>query len=99
MQRQGPGEEAVDALKTVLSVVKCIVNNPDDVEVSIEQHRYRLVAELFTHVDDVGQVVGRNGHIISSLRAFVAALSGKYGIKIDLDYITEQDKKKLAHAG
>jgi predicted RNA-binding protein YlqC (UPF0109 family) len=54
-----------------------------------------MAVDLHTHPSDVGQVVGRNAHLISSIRAFLSAVAGKNKIKIDLDFVTEEDNKRL----
>lgn len=83
-----------DAVRQVLDIVKLIVDHPDDVEVNIRPGKYRMAVELYTNPKDVGQVVGRSGHICSSIRSLLSALAGKSKMKIDLDYVTEEDNKR-----
>ena len=40
-----------------------------------------------------GQVVGKNGHVITSIRSLVTALGGKHKCRVELDFVTEQDKE------
>lgn len=77
-------------------IVRHFVDHPDLVEVNVRPGAYRLAVELYTHQDDVGQVVGRNGYLSTSLRAFLAAFAGKHRIKIDLDYVTEEDNARTS---
>ena len=85
--------EVIDSLKDVLTgMVTSIVDNPDKVEVNVVPASYRLLAELHTAGQDVGQVIGKNGHVVDSIRSILSAYGGKHGIKIDLDYVTEQEK-------
>ena len=85
----------IDGLRELIEVsVTKIVDHPEDVQVDIIPGRYRLIAELHTHVQDVGQVVGKNAAIIASLRTFVAALGGKHGIPMNLDFVTEKDNAR-----
>ena len=88
------GPDIVAAVKEVVGIVKHFVDHPEKIEVNIRPGPYRITAELYTHPDDVGQVVGRNGYLMSSLRAFLAALAGKHRIKVDLDYVTEEDNAR-----
>ena len=86
-------KEVIDALKSVVhSMVSSIVDNPDSVEVNVVPASYRLLAELHTHPDDVGQVIGRSGSVIAAIRTILAAHGGRAKIKVDLDYVTEHDK-------
>jgi len=88
------GPEVIAAVQEVVGIVRHFVDHPDKVEVNIRPGPYRITAELYTHPRDVGQVVGRNGYVASSLRAFLAAIAGKHRIKIDLDYVTEEDNAR-----
>ena len=83
----------MDSLKEMLvGIVSGIVDNPESVDVNIVPASYRLLAELHTHKDDVGQVIGKSGHVVESIRSILSAYGGKHGIKVDLDYVTEQEK-------
>jgi predicted RNA-binding protein YlqC (UPF0109 family) len=87
----------MDAAKEIVSIVRHIVDHPLDVEVRVRGGEYRLGLELFTNPADVGQVVGRSGHLTTSLRSFLSALAGKHKIKIDFDYVTEEDNARGDH--
>lgn len=86
--------DAMDAAKEIVSIVRHIVDHPGDVEVRVRPGSYRLAVELFTNPADVGQVVGRSGHLTTSMRSFLSALAGKHKIKIDFDYVTEEDNAR-----
>ncbi|GAA2137305.1 RNA-binding protein [Streptomyces synnematoformans] len=70
-------EEALEHL------VKGIVDNPDEVEVSARNLRRGRVLEVRVHPEDLGKVIGRNGRTARSLRTIVGALGGR-GIRVDL---------------
>lgn len=81
----------IEDLRGLVEVaVKVLVDHKDAVTCTVVPGAYRLIAELHTDPRDVGQVIGRNGHLMSSLRSFVAALSGRTGVRMDLDFVTEQ---------
>lgn len=84
----------IDAIKDVVLITKHLVNNPEEVVVEIEQKGYTVLVALRTNPGDVGQVVGRNAHLITSIRSFLAAIGGKNGVKVHLDYVTEEDNKR-----
>lgn len=86
--------EIIAAAKEIVMIVRHFVDHADQVEVNVRPGAYRLAVELYTHPEDVGQVVGRNGYLSTSLRAFLAAFAGKHRIKIDLDYVTEEDNAR-----
>ena len=86
--------DLIAAAKEIVMIVRHLVDHPDQVEVNVRPGAYRLAVELYTHQKDVGQVVGRNGYLSTSLRAFLAAVAGKHRVKIDLDYVTEEDNAR-----
>tara|TARA_Y100000310_G_scaffold96185_1_gene93957 strand:+ start:3203 stop:3487 length:285 start_codon:yes stop_codon:yes gene_type:complete len=76
--------------KLVLTMVRGIVDTPDSVEVNIVPSQFRLIIELHTHEEDVGQVIGKSGHVVSAIRSIITAHGGREGLKVDMDYITEK---------
>lgn len=92
MSKNRVSQEMVDELKNlILTVVKAIVDHPEDVVVNVRFGEMRLLAELHTHARDVGPVVGRRGHVASSIRSIISAFAGKNRINVDFDYVTEED--------
>lgn len=83
-----------EAVKEIVGVVKHLVDHPDEVEINIIPGTYRIGVELHTNSADIGQVVGKNGHIGVSLRSILSAVAGKNKMKIDLDYITEEKNRR-----
>ena len=84
-------QETLDGLRDLLSsVVKSIVDDPESVEVVVVPASYRVLVELHTNAADVGQVIGRQGSVVESIRCLLSAFGGKHRIRIDLDYATEQ---------
>lgn len=88
--------KALEAAKDIVGIVKHIVDHPDDVVVNVRPGAYRIAIELYTAPSDVRHVVGRSGHLISSLRSFISALAGKHRVRIDFDYVTEEDNARRA---
>ena len=77
----------------VSTIVRGIVDSPDRVEVNIVPSQFRLIVELHTSETDVGQVIGKNGHVVSSIRSILTAHGGREGLKVEMDYITERSNK------
>jgi hypothetical protein len=40
-------------------------------------------------------VLGRNAHLINSLRSLLSAVAGKNKISIDLDYVTDGENRQV----
>jgi|APGre2960657404_1045060.scaffolds.fasta_scaffold218130_2 predicted RNA-binding protein YlqC (UPF0109 family) len=91
-------QDTLDGLRSLIeAIVKGIVDNPEAVEVVVVPATYRVLVELHTAATDVGQVIGRQGSVVESIRCLLSAYGGKHRIRIDLDYATEQ--KKLSERG
>lgn len=71
-------EEALEHL------VKGIVENDEDVEVSRRSHRRGDVLEVRVHPDDLGRVIGRSGRTANALRTVVTALAGGRQVRVDI---------------
>ncbi len=89
MVEKSDKSELLKNVEEIIMIVRHIVDHPNEVRVDVRGGAIRMTAELYTCDDDVAQVIGKNGHLITSLRALVQAFSGKHGIKVDLDYVTE----------
>jgi len=91
--------EVMDAAVAIVGIVRHIVDHPDKVEIRVRPGTLRIAVELFTDPADVGQVVGRNGHLSTSLRSFLSAVAGKHKIRIDFDYVTEEENSRKQAEG
>jgi uncharacterized protein len=89
-------EGVIQIIREVVMMVRHLVNNPDDVVVDVEQKGYTILVALKTNPEDVGQVIGRNAHLIASIRSLLAAISGKNGVRAILDFVTEEDNKRAS---
>lgn len=66
-------------------LVRGIVDNPDDVEVTSRDLRRGAVLEVRVHPDDLGRVIGRSGRTAKALRTVVGALSrGSAPVRVDV---------------
>jgi predicted RNA-binding protein YlqC (UPF0109 family) len=52
-------------------IAKTLVDNPDDVKVTEEEERGRVVVRLEVNDDDYGKVIGKGGRIAQSMRALL----------------------------
>lgn len=64
-------------------LVKGIVDNPDDVNISEREGRRGTTLEVRVHPDDIGKVIGRNGRTAKALRTVISALAGR-SVRVDL---------------
>ncbi len=73
----------------LLSIVRELVDHPEDVEVHSVVGERTTVLELKVHQDDIGKVIGRKGRIINSLRVIIKSAAVKDGKIITLELISQ----------
>ncbi|WP_156254064.1 RNA-binding protein [Pseudactinotalea terrae] len=65
-------------------LVRGIVDNPDDVEVSTRTLRRGELLEVRVNPSDLGRVIGRNGRTARALRTVIDALSRSGPVRVDV---------------
>ena len=65
-------------------LVRGIVDNPDDVEVSTRTLRRGELLEVRVNPSDLGRVIGRNGRTARALRTEIDALSRSGPVRVDV---------------
>ena len=73
----------------LLSIVKELVDHPEDVEVQSVDGERTTVLELKVHQEDIGKVIGRKGRIINALRIIIKSAAVKDGKIITLELISQ----------
>lgn len=63
------------------TVVKQLVDKPEEVKINIVETDQRLIYELTVGEGDYGKVIGKRGRNISALRTLVFAINAKEGGK------------------
>ncbi|USR79928.1 RNA-binding protein [Arcanobacterium pinnipediorum] len=65
-------------------LVRGIVDNPDDVEVSSRTNRRGELLEVRVNPEDLGRVIGRNGRTAKALRSVMGALATNGSVRVDV---------------
>lgn len=60
----------------ILSIVRPIVDHPDDVQVRVHEDEKRIVYHLSVNEKDVGKVIGKHGRVAKAIRTVVYAAAG-----------------------
>jgi len=94
MSEERISESVLKAIEEAVLLCRHYVNHPEAVKADVEARGYSVLVGLHTDPDDVGQVIGRNAHLINSLRSFLSAIAGKNGVTVILDYVTEEDNRR-----
>ena len=65
-------------------LVREIVDNPDEVSVSLVDTPRGELIEVRVHPDDLGRVIGRQGRTAKALRTVINALAGGRKVRVDV---------------
>ncbi|RLQ95767.1 KH domain-containing protein [Falsibacillus albus] len=60
----------------ILTIVKPLVDHPDDVDVQVTEDDRHITYQLSVHKDDMGKVIGKQGRVAKSIRTVVYAAAG-----------------------
>ena len=63
-------------------IAKCLVENPDEVEVSVEKENATDVVRIKVLPEDMGKVIGKGGKLATSIRTIVKSLSQKQNRRV-----------------
>ncbi|MFN2137193.1 MAG: KH domain-containing protein [Candidatus Promineifilaceae bacterium] len=75
-------------------VVKSLVDNPDQVEVTEVPGPSLTVLELSVAAEDMGRVIGKNGRIINAIRTLLQVPAAKQGTKVSLELLEADDNRR-----
>jgi predicted RNA-binding protein YlqC (UPF0109 family) len=68
-------------------IVKALVENPDEVEITEEEEEGKIVLKLKVADDDKGRIIGKKGRIAESLRSILRVKAVKTDTHVFLDII------------
>lgn len=60
------------------TIVKPLVDYPEDVRIETDETENRIVYKLFVHPEDRGKVIGKQGRVAKSIRTIVYSAAGGY---------------------
>ena len=72
-------------------IVKTLVNNPENVEVTRSIDEKGVLLELTVDPEDVGRVIGRRGATAQSIRTLLRALGTKNDARYNLKIVNTDD--------
>ena len=71
----------------VESIVKALVDKPEEVTVSEIGEHGTIILELKVAKEDIGKVIGRGGSTARAIRVVLAAIAGKHRKKVVFEII------------
>ncbi|MCK5069875.1 MAG: KH domain-containing protein [Desulfocapsa sp.] len=68
-------------------IAKSLVDNPDDVKVTLTEEDDTILVDLAVSKDDLGKVIGKQGRTARAMRSLLAAAAGKEDKKSRLNIL------------
>ena len=71
-------------------VARSLVDNPDAVEVEVEEDDDEVSLVLNVDQADMGRVIGRDGRIANAIRSLLRVMGAKDGRHVELEIVTDE---------
>ncbi len=68
-------------------IAKSLVDNPDDVQVTVTEEDDTILVDLAVSKDDLGKVIGKQGRTARAMRSLLSAAAGKEDKKSRLNIL------------
>ncbi|MBQ3319060.1 MAG: KH domain-containing protein [Spirochaetia bacterium] len=68
-------------------IAKSLVDDPENVSVSIIEGEKSTILELRVSQDDIGKVIGKHGRIAKAVRTVLSAAASKTGKRVVLEIL------------
>jgi len=66
-------------------IAKQLVDKPDAVQISEEEHDNKIVFKIRVDQTDVGKIIGKQGRTAQSIRVLLSAVAAKHGKRAILE--------------
>ncbi len=60
------------------TIVKPLVDYPDEVRIAIDENANRIVYKLSVHSEDMGKVIGKQGRVAKAIRTIVYSAASSH---------------------
>ena len=68
-------------IELIKTIVKPLVDHPDDVTVSMDEQAKKIIYTLSVNQQDMGKVIGKQGRVAKAIRRVVNTAASKSGKK------------------
>lgn len=82
----------------VETVVKAIVDHPDDVKTNRSVDEMGVLIELTVNPEDMGKIIGKEGRTAKSIRTLLRVLGAKNNARVNLKIIEPEGGKEVKAA-
>lgn len=69
-------------------LAKALVDNPEAVQVKVDESDDTVLVELSVASEDMGKIIGKQGKIARAIRTLVKAQAAKTGKKVSVEIVS-----------
>lgn len=74
-------------IRVVETVVRNLVDHPDQVEIEEERDDREVVFYVRVHEDDRGNIIGRGGGTVDALRTLLSGMGQRQRLRVDVEIL------------
>ncbi|HET6381049.1 MAG TPA: KH domain-containing protein [candidate division Zixibacteria bacterium] len=75
----------------LLYIARSLVDNPDAVQVEVEEDDDEVTLVLTVEEGDMGRVIGRDGRIANAIRTLLRVMGARDGRHVELEIVSDED--------
>ena len=79
--------EGATARNVLEYIVESLVEEPDEVEIDVDEGGRRVALNVTVAKDDMGRVIGKRGRVAQAIRQVVRAAAARDGIEVDVEFV------------
>ena len=68
-------------------LVRAVVDDPDSVEVQVEEGGRRTTLNVTVGEGDMGRVIGKRGRVATAIRTVTRAAAVRDGVEVDIEFL------------
>ncbi|MDK2902509.1 MAG: uncharacterized protein PWP48_553 [Clostridiales bacterium] len=68
-------------------IAQALVNHPDQVMITEKEDEDSVIIELRVAPDDMGRIIGKQGHIAKAIRTVVRSAAGRQKKRVTVDIV------------
>ena len=68
-------------------LVRSVVDDPDSVEVAVEEGGRRPTLNVTVAPGDMGRVIGKRGRVATSIRTVTRSAAVRDGVEVDIEFV------------
>ncbi len=78
---------AATARAVLTYLVRSLVDDPDSVEVEVDEGGRRPALNVHVAPGDMGRVIGKRGRVAQSIRTVVRAAAARDGVEVEVEFV------------